>query len=213
MKKEELQNLRQEYTKAELDISNVDSQPFIQFNKWFKEALSSELIEPNAMTVASVDAEGKPSCRIVLLKGVDHGFVFYTNYLSRKGHALSENPNACINFFWQELERQVRIEGVVEKVSDEESDAYFDSRPYGSRLGAIASPQSTKIVDRAVIENNLKNFESKYATDKITRPKHWGGFRLKPSYFEFWQGRANRLHDRICYELVDGSWNIYRIAP
>lgn len=213
MTKSEIQNLRREYTLEALNATEVNPDPFLQFRHWFGEALTANLAEPNAMTLATVDEDGKPSCRVVLLKEADFGFVFYTNYLSRKGRAIDANPNACINFFWLELERQIRIEGQISKVSAEESDEYFNSRPYGSRLGAIASPQSKRITDRTVLESNLKEAQESFSEEKIKRPEFWGGFRLLPTYFEFWQGRPNRLHDRICYEKGEIGWKIFRIAP
>ncbi|MCB0739106.1 MAG: pyridoxamine 5'-phosphate oxidase [Bacteroidetes bacterium] len=184
-----------------------------QFNVWFNEALKAEVLEPNAMTLATASSNGSPSCRVVLLKGVDNGFVFFTNYLSRKGSHLLENPNACLNFFWPELERQVRIEGSVEKVSALESDDYYNSRPFGSQIGAWASPQSQKIEGRELLEQRVEELQKEFSEDTIKRPEHWGGFRLRPDFVEFWQGRPSRLHDRICYLLENDRWNRFRVAP
>jgi len=208
--------IRQEYTLMELDEREVNKNPIEQFNKWLAEALASSLHEPTAMHIATVDSSGRPSGRIVLLKGVEeNGFVFYTNYESRKGRQLMEHPQACLTFFWAELERQVRIEGSIQKVSPEKSDEYFNSRPAGSRLGAIASPQSTKIESRGSLEARFAKVIDSYKDQEIIRPENWGGFVLIPQYFEFWQGRASRLHDRIVYEAKEDSqeWVISRLAP
>lgn len=211
---ESIAALRKEYTLAELSEQDVDNSPFVQFNQWFEQALHAQLTEPNAMTVATVDASGRPSARIVLIKGVDNrGFVFYTNYLSKKGHDLAARPQAALLFYWAELERQVRIEGRIEKVSAQESDAYYLSRPLGSRLGAWASPQSKEVQGRGQLEELLDQVQAKYG-DNPLRPPHWGGYRLVPDYFEFWQGRASRLHDRIAYRLqAEGQWALSRLAP
>ena len=193
--------IRQEYTLAELSERKVNKNPFEQFNKWLAEALDSLLYEPTAMHLSTVDSKGKPSGRIVLLKGLEeNGFIFYTNYESRKGRELIEYPQACLTFFWPELERQVRIEGLVTKVSPETSNDYFNSRPVSSRLGAIASPQSKKIESREQLESEFSAIIDSYKNREIVRPTNWGGFILKPEYFEFWQGRSSRLHDRIVYE-------------
>jgi pyridoxamine 5'-phosphate oxidase len=208
--------LRRNYTRAGLNETETDPNPFKQFQTWFDQALSAELPEPNAMTLATATPEGKPSARIVLLKGFDEtGFVFYSNYASRKGQQLANNPWASLVFWWAELERQVRIEGQVEKVSKEESETYFASRPFGSRLGAWASPQSEVISSRAVLEEKVAHLETQYSEeDTVPKPPNWGGYRLSPREIEFWQGRPNRLHDRLRYcQQADGSWYRERLAP
>ena len=206
--------LRENYTKGSLDVLDVSLLPLEQFQKWFDEAVLSDLLEPNALLLSTVSKEGKPSARIVLLKGLDNGFKFYTNYLSRKGSELMENPSACITFFWAELERQVRIEGKIEKLSSEESDTYFQSRPKGSQIGAWTSNQSMVIENREVLVEREKYLIEKFGNNPIPRPPHWGGYRLVPTYVEFWQGRPSRLHDRIAYTLVEnGAWKIERLSP
>jgi pyridoxamine 5'-phosphate oxidase len=212
--KESLQNLRQEYRSAELLEQDVDQNPIQQFKKWFEQALNSKLYEPNVMTLATASAEGIPSARIVLLKGFDEdGFVFYTNYESHKGRELLENPHAALVFFWAELERQVRIDGIVTKVAPEVSTDYFHSRPKGSQIGALVSPQSQVINSRDELENHIIVLKNQYGDQEIPRPAHWGGYVVKPTNIEFWQGRPSRLHDRIRYKLVDGNWIINRLAP
>ncbi|MBV9691340.1 MAG: pyridoxamine 5'-phosphate oxidase [Ktedonobacteraceae bacterium] len=207
-------NLRKDYTLHGLSESDVDADPFRQFQVWFNAALAANLLEPNAMTLATATKDGKPSARIVLLKGFDErGFVFYTNYESRKGHELAENPQAALVFRWAELERQVRVEGLVEKCSAVESDAYFHSRPVGSQLGACVSQQSQVIDSREVLEARLEELMLENANQEIARPAYWGGSRLNPSSLEFWQGRPNRLHDRLRYRLTDGGWLIERLSP
>ncbi|MDR9405118.1 MAG: pyridoxamine 5'-phosphate oxidase [Halothece sp. Uz-M2-17] len=208
--------LRRNYTRAGLKETDADPNPFMQFQTWFDQALSADLPEPNAMTLATITPEGKPSARIVLLKGFDEtGFVFYTNYGSQKGQHLANNPWASLVFWWVELERQVRIDGYVEKVSDEESEAYFTSRPFGSRLGAWASPQSEVIASRAVLEEKLVQLETQYdEMETVPKPPNWGGYRLMPTEIEFWQGRPNRLHDRLRYrQQEDKTWLRERLAP
>jgi len=209
-----LADLRKTYSKESLTKSAADPDPIIQFKSWMEEALSAELPEPNAMTLATVSAEGKPSARIVLIKGVDaRGFVFYTNYESHKGHDLEVNPHAALVFYWIELERQVRIEGRVEKLPDEESDEYYASRPLDSRIGAWASEQSHEISGRVTLVARAAKYAAKFGL-KPPRPSHWGGYVLIPDVLEFWQGRPSRLHDRIQYSRQsDGSWRITRLAP
>ncbi|MBW4560710.1 MAG: pyridoxamine 5'-phosphate oxidase [Mojavia pulchra JT2-VF2] len=208
-------DLRKDYTLQDLSETEADPNPFIQFKKWFDQALVAQLPEPNAMTIATAMPEGKPSARMVLLKDFDErGFVFFTNYNSRKGQELAENPQASLVFWWAELERQVRISGRVEKVTDEESDKYFYSRPENSRLGAWASNQSEVIANREVLEQRLQELHGKFENQEIPRPSHWGGLRVIPTEIEFWQGRPNRLHDRLLYtRMDDGSWQIERLSP
>jgi pyridoxamine 5'-phosphate oxidase len=198
-----------------LTEDQVEKNPFLQFDRWFKEMLKADFKEPTAVAVATSTKSGKPSVRMVLMKEYnDDGFVFYTNYQSRKGRELQENPKAAMLFFWDRLERQVRIEGKVQRVSQAQSDDYFNIRPRESRIGAIASPQSRVIESRAVLEKKIAALTKQYeSVDIIPRPPHWGGFILKPSYFEFWQGRPSRLHDRIVYALSKGKWAIKRLAP
>jgi pyridoxamine 5'-phosphate oxidase len=208
-------DLRREYTFQGLSEMDVHPNPFEQFKTWFDQAVAAQLPEPNAMTIATVTSDGKPSARIVLLKDYDErGFVFYTNYKSHKGQQLVENPWGAIAFWWTELERQVRIEGCVEKVSPAESDAYFHSRPIGSQLGAWASNQSQVIESREVLEQQLQKLKEEYDNKEVPRPPHWGGFRVIPNEIEFWQGRPSRLHDRLLYQRSeDGSWKIQRLSP
>ncbi|WP_133552921.1 pyridoxamine 5'-phosphate oxidase [Algoriphagus boseongensis] len=209
-----LSDIRKDYTLKTLDIKDINPNPFHQFKIWFDEAVDSEVLEVNAMCLSTLGLDGYPSGRIVLLKGVDHGFLFFTNYESSKGKEIEQNPKATLTFFWPELERQIRITGDLEKVSSEESDEYFHSRPKGSQIGTWTSPQSEKIEDRSILENRIKELEEKFSTQEITRPPHWGGYRLLPKKFEFWQGRPSRLHDRICFESKEGSnWEIFRLAP
>jgi pyridoxamine 5'-phosphate oxidase len=206
-------DLRKSYEKAELNEEASHADPLKQFDQWLHEAIRAELPEPNAMTLATISKENRPSTRPVLIKGYDErGIVWYTNYESRKGIELKGNPWAALQFHWVELERVVRIEGKVEKVSDEESDDYFKSRPFDHRIGAWASPQSQVIASRTVIEKAAGKYAAEYPKDP-PRPKHWGGYRLKPELWEFWQGRKSRLHDRFRYRLESGRWTRERLAP
>ncbi|WP_374367066.1 pyridoxamine 5'-phosphate oxidase [Piscinibacter sp.] len=207
-------DLRKSYERDELDESASAADPLQQFERWFQQALAAELPEPNAMTVATVGADGRPSTRVVLIKGYDaRGIVWYTNYDSRKGRELAGNPHAALQFHWVELERVVRIEGRVEKVDGAESDAYYQSRPLDSRIGAWASPQSQVIASRAVLVANAARYGAQYLLHP-PRPPHWGGFRLVPDRWEFWQGRKSRLHDRLRYRLDEaGTWVRERLAP
>lgn len=209
-----IENLRQDYRAAQLNESDVDKNPIKQFDKWFKEAIAAQMFEPNVMTLATVDKANRPNARIVLLKGFDeNGFSFYTNYLSTKGKELKKNPYACLVFFWAGLERQVRIEGKVEKLSKEASEKYFHSRPKGSQIGAIISPQSQIIANRKTLELKLEELTLAYQDKTIPKPAHWGGYIVKPTSIEFWQGRTSRLHDRIKFDLVNGKWQTNRLAP
>jgi pyridoxamine 5'-phosphate oxidase len=208
-------DLRREYSQHGLSETEVAADPFAQFRVWFDHALSAQVPEPNAMTLATATPDGKPSARVVLLKGFDQrGFVFYTNYHSRKGGELEANAWATLVFFWPELERQIRIEGRVERVSSQESDDYFASRPAGSRLGAWTSPQSRVIAGRDVLEQRLSALTAQYEDQAIPRPPHWGGYRVVPTAIEFWQGRPSRLHDRLRYRWSDDQrWILERLAP
>lgn len=208
-------DIRKDYKLQSLLEKDVNVNAIAQFNNWWQEAIHSEIDEVNAMTLATASADGIPAARIVLLKGFDdRGFVFFTNYESFKGMQLAENPRACLVFFWKELERQVRITGLVEKVSDVESDAYFNSRPEGSRIGAWASPQSQVIVSREWLQEREKTYAKDFSGKPLKRPAHWGGYRVKPVTIEFWQGRPSRLHDRLQYTLEgNNEWKIERLAP
>ena len=208
-----LSELRTDYKMASLDESDVAPTPYKQFDKWFGDAIKAELPEPNAMTLATCDALGRPSARIVLIKGVDdRGIIFFTNYQSHKGQDLAANNRAALLFFWPELERQIRIEGRVETISAADSDAYYQSRPVLSRIGAWASPQSQVLPSRTDLEARFAAFAAEHG-ENPPRPAHWGGYRVVPNFFEFWQGRRSRLHDRICYRLADGKWKLERLAP
>ena len=212
--KASIADLRRNYTRYGLHESQAPDEPFSLFATWFEQAVEIETTEANAMMLATVDDAGQPHLRTLLLKGVDEqGFVLFSNYQSAKGEQLRTHPRAAMTFWWHDLERQVRIEGVIERISDEESDAYYHSRPLGSRLGAWASPQSQVIEGREVLERNLAELEVKYAEQSPPRPPHWGGYRLRPELVEFWQGRPSRLHDRLRYRLEDSVWRRERLAP
>jgi pyridoxamine 5'-phosphate oxidase len=209
-----LANIRKDYSLKSLEIQDVANDPLQQFRLWMEEAIQAEALEVNAMCLSTISKNGFPNSRIVLLKELDHGFVFFTNYESSKGKELAASPKASLTFFWPEIERQVRVVGTIGKISEKESDTYFFSRPINSQIGAWASPQSQEIPDRTVIENSQKRLEEEFKLNPIQRPAHWGGYRLIPHRIEFWQGRPSRLHDRICYEL-DGNtnWKKVRLAP
>ncbi len=213
--KETLQNLRQDYRRAHLSEDQINPNPVEQFSRWFSEAMSAEIIEPNAMTLSTATADGKPSARIMLLKGFDErGFIFYTNYESRKGIEIDENPYAALTFFWLELQRQVRIEGKLERISEEESTQYFHVRPRKSQIGAHASAQSRQIQNREELESKLESLELSFEdTEVIPKPHYWGGYLLKPTFIEFWQGGSGRLHDRIAYTQEGNTWVTARLAP
>lgn len=211
----DIASLRNEYSKAALDTHAVSQDPINQFTKWFDEAINAKVPEPNAMNLATVNENGRPASRIVLLKGIeDNKFVFYTNHQSRKGKELDTNPACALTFFWPELERQVRIEGVASRTDEKRAEKYFQSRPRGSQLGAWASPQSTMISDRSLLEERVKKLEEKFkGQDILPKPNQWGGYEIEPLMIEFWQGRPSRLHDRIVYTKDDGVWKINRLAP
>jgi pyridoxamine 5'-phosphate oxidase len=206
-------DIRKDYQLAALDEQATGDDPFAFFHKWFNEAVEADASEVNAMTLATATVSGIPHARIVLLKGLDEkGFVFFTNYTSEKGRDIQENPNVSLVFFWKELERQVCIEGIAEKVNAEESDTYFQSRPEGSRLGAWSSPQSQIINDRTVLDENYTRYEKEFG-HAIPRPPHWGGYRVIPQSIEFWQGRSSRMHDRILFRKENNNWTKVRLAP
>jgi pyridoxamine 5'-phosphate oxidase len=214
MSESELTNLRRDYARESLSRSSVAHDPLVQFSKWMDEVLTSKVIDPNAMVVSTVDAECRPSSRVVLLKDFgESGFTFFTNYESKKGRDLAENPNTVLHFFWPELERQVNIRGTAAKVSREESETYFRSRPVESRIGAWASSQSSVIGSRGELEERVEELRQRYADGEVPLPPFWGGFRVMPDRFEFWQGRPSRLHDRICYERDGQAWRITRLSP
>ena len=210
-----LAEIRKEYSKATLDFTNVASDPIHQFTKWFDEAINAKVLEANAMSLATVSNDNRPSCRIVLLKGIEENrFLFYTNYQSHKGKELENNPVCALTFFWPELERQVRIEGVAGRVGENQSMEYFQSRPLGAQISAWASPQSSIIENRTILEERVKQIEKRFEGNKVLpRPHQWGGYAVEPHMIEFWQGRENRLHDRLEYVRVEGSWKIHRLAP
>lgn len=211
----DLGHLREDYETAGIDIADVAPDPVTQFERWFTEVQDAGLWEPNAMIVSTVTDEGYPASRNVLLKAFDaEGFVFYTNYESEKGQQLLAHPKAALTFSWIELRRQVRVVGTAEQLAAAQSDAYFESRPRGSQIGAWASPQSQVVASRSELDERWSELEARFAGDRIPRPSHWGGFRVRPATIEFWQGRPNRMHDRLRYELTDdGAWSIDRLAP
>ena len=211
---ETLENLRVSYQASKLDLEDCDKDPIIQFDHWLEEAILSKCDEPNSFVLSTVK-KNRPRARVVLLKGIlENEFIFYTNYNSAKGQEIQLNDNVAMTFLWLPIQRQVRIEGKISKVSDEISDEYFNKRPRGSQIGAIASPQSKILENREVLEKLFLNTEKNYdAIEKLPRPGHWGGYAISPDYIEFWQGRPNRMHDRICYEKNLNNWKIYRLAP
>jgi len=209
-----INTLRHDFSKQKLDEKDVNPNPILQFEKWFKEAVESKVNEPNAMTVCTATKEGKPSARILLLRNFNEkGFVFYTNYNSRKGEEIAQNPKAALLFFWPELERQVRIEGILEKQSAAESDIYFNTRPRGSKLGAWSSAQSKTVANRKLLDESYEVFSQKFPDENVPRPDFWGGYVLIPQSIEFWQGRPSRMHDRILYTLIANNWKIERLSP
>ncbi len=214
MSRADLKNIRRDYIHSELSKASVNEDPFVQFNIWFSEIVGAKIIDPSAMVLATVAETNMPSSRIVLLKEVDvRGFVFFTNYLSRKAKDLETNPNASLLFYWKEMDRQVRIEGVIEKVRTKISEDYFHTRPRESQISAWVSEQSSIIPDRKFLDNKYDDLDEEFGNDEIPLPDYWGGYRLIPKYFEFWQGRESRLHDRICYGKEKGNWKICRLAP
>lgn len=209
-----LADIRTDYARASLSIEDVVASPIAQFARWFQEALDAQVNEPNAMSLSTVDANGRPSSRIVLIKDMnEEGLTWFTHYTSRKGQELAANPHAALLFFWPELERQIRIEGQVKQIDADQSDAYFNSRPLASRHGAVASQQSAVIANRALLEERMADVAARLG-EQVTRPEQWGGYRLEPTYFEFWQGRRSRLHDRLIYRQdKSGAWVIERLQP
>ena len=210
-----MKDLRKEYNRASIDKDTLNPDPIVQFGQWFAEVVQAQLPEPNAMNLATISEDGRPSSRIVLLKEVDRGrFLFYTNYQSQKGKELEKNPACALNFFWPEIERQVRIEGIAERVDAATSEKYFQSRPRASQVSAWASPQSSLLRDRTILEDRVKEIEKRFeGKEVLPKPHQWGGFAVTPFEIEFWQGRPNRLHDRIVYMMIDKKWKINRLAP
>lgn len=208
-----ISSIRKEYSLKFLTINELNPNPLNQFHVWLQEAINSEVLEVNAMTLSTNGLDGTPNGRIVLLKEVDEGFVFFTNYQSEKGKELAASGKASLTFFWAELERQVRIKGMVSKISAAESDAYFFSRPRGSQIGAWTSPQSEVIESRSILDQRQQSVEQRFENEPMARPAHWGGYRLTPTSIEFWQGRPSRLHDRVSYELGSDGWKMTRLAP
>ena len=214
MGRSSLKNIRRDYKHSELSKTSVNKDPFVQFNNWFNEIVNAKIIDPSAMVLATVAEANMPSARIVLLKEVDvKGFVFFTNYLSRKAKDLETNPNASLLFYWKEMDRQLRIEGIIEKVKTKISEDYFHTRPRESQISAWVSKQSSIIPDRNFLDKKYGELDEEFGNDEIPLPDFWGGYRLIPEYFEFWQGRESRLHDRICYRKEKGNWKIFRLAP
>lgn len=212
---QDIASIRKDYILQTLEEKDAEKNPMNQFEKWWKAAIESDIDEVNAMTLVTVGENAKPSARIVLLKDVEpEGFVFFTNYQSNKGHQIEHNNQVALLFFWKELERQVRIEGIVEKISEEKSQQYFSSRPVGSQIGAWASPQSKIISSRKILDDNVEKFTNEFKGKNIPKPPHWGGYIVKPNKIEFWQGRSSRLHDRLCYHTTESDhWAIERLAP
>lgn len=209
-----ISNIRTDYSKSILNKSDVDPNPIAQFKSWFSKVLNTNVYEPNAMVLSTVNANGEPNGRVVLLKQItDVGFVFFTNYLSTKGKELQENPHASLTFFWPELEQQIRVSGIVEKISVEESKEYFNSRPRESQIAAIASKQSEELQSRVELSNSFLQIEREFVGKNLKTPNHWGGYVVKPKKIEFWQGRASRMHDRLCYLFNDNQWIISRLSP
>ena len=210
----DIASIRKEYTKEKLDTGTISADPISQFDRWFQEAVTAEIPEPNAMNLATLNASGRPSSRTVLLKGIEQlKFVFFTNYQSQKGKELEQSPVCALTFFWPELERQVRIEGTVQRIDPKRSDEYFKSRPRGAQIGAWSSPQSTPIENRSILEERYKQMEDRFKNSEVPRPNQWGGYEVDPVSIEFWQGRPNRLHDRILYLRAGNAWEIRRLAP
>ncbi|HYF68510.1 MAG TPA: pyridoxamine 5'-phosphate oxidase [Ohtaekwangia sp.] len=212
---QQLSEIRKEYSKASLDIKTISNNPVSQFETWFREALQSQVPEPNAMTLSTVNTDGRPSARVVLLKGVEQNkFMFFTNHQSDKGKQLQQNPACALTFFWPELERQIRIEGLASRVDAKRAEAYFQSRPRGSQIGAWSSPQSSVIENRIILEERVRQMETKFEGQSILpKPQQWGGYEVDPLLIEFWQGRPSRLHDRIRFSKIEGVWQVHRLAP